>query len=578
MSTDSPPIEEFVSSEHESAIAERIAVGWRTVVFCAVVAMLFVYFDNLRIYHTDIWGHVSYGEWMLEHGRLPTEEPLLDLAEGVPIVASAWLSQVIFALVYDAGGAHWISHIFGLSMTAVAVLFAVGLWLRTGSSMWGLAGVFAIFLLAPTRIAVVRPETFGTLMFAAVMLGTVWAETRLRSGVTPWVTCGLVTLLMAVWANLHGSYVVGIAVIGAHVAGRFLEAWGHGAVEARQSSEGNAIVAGLVAALRDPGFRFWLVTTELAIAATLLNPYGVDLLVNAFVFPSNPNLEEVLEWKPLPLISVEGITFSASWIALVVIARFSRARFRVHEILLLAVLNLAVIKGVRMISWYAAVYVFALAPHAVDVWARARDWYRLHWSRPAPPRVAIETTDPDDEDESPSLFELVRRRTVVHTAVAALILWWGFAFSPMGNVVLGGTPRTEERLYHLWTPRAVGEFLQEHETDGRVFEPQWWGDWLVREAPNHRYFMTTNAVHVVTPTVWEDYLRVARGGTGWEEVLRRYEVSTVVVHEEAQRGLARRLRASTDWRLIYEDDLAIVYERKSSAGSDDDTNPSGEET
>lgn len=557
MSTDrTSPVEDFVPTD-AAAIAERLAVGWRTVVFCAIVGLTFVYFDNLPIYHSDIWGHVSYGDWIREHGELPVEEPLLDLAEGVPMVASAWLSQVVFSAVNEWGGAAWVSHLFGLAMTAVLVLFALGLWHRTGSPMWGLLGAFAVFAIGPTRIAVVRPETFGTLLFAGLLLICTLADDG--PGRRGWVSTFLIAALMALWANLHGSYVVGIAVIGARGLGRFLEAWGQSTVTARTSGDPHPLRSGLAGAIRDEEFRYWLVVTELSVLATFLNPYGVDLLVNAFTFPSNPNLVDVLEWKPLPLISVEGITFAASWIALVFVARFSRRSFRVHEIVILAVLNLAVIKGVRMISWYAAVYVFALAPHVRDVFDRAWTWYREVWARsPETPSTVVRTTE---EDEGRSLGELVLGRSIIHTATACLFLWWGFAFSPMGNVLLGGDPRTEDRLYHEWTPREVVGYLREHPPTGRVFNPQWWGDWLVRELPEQQFFMTTNAVHVAPRKVWNDYLRVARAANGWSEVLLRYNVSTVVVHEEGQVGLAERLRSDQGWKVVYEDDLATVFER-----------------
>lgn len=561
MSTDSTsPLESLVPDFRSDVLAERLAVGWRAVVFCAATSLLFLYFDNLPIYHTDIWGHVSYGDWILEHGRLPDEDPVLDLAEGVPLVDSAWLSQVIFARAYALGGGPWVSHLFGLLMTGSVVLFTLGLWIRTESPTFGLLSAFGILALAPTRIAVVRPETFGLFLAAALFLAMTLAERRLRDAADRlvWPFGLVIAIVLLAWANLHGSYVVGLAIIGARVLGRTLEVWGRALIESRRDGSTSPIRTAFAAVVRDRAFQFWLVTAELAVAATCVNPYGVDLLINAMLFPANPNLADVLEWKPLPLISIEGIVFAASWVLLVVAARYSRMSFRVHEVIALALLNLAVIKGVRMINWYAVVYAFAVAPHVRDVALRALTWYCENWrvnDAHAPTRGA--TTS----EESESLVERLRGRSLVHTAVCGLLLWWGFAFSPMGNTLLGGEPRSDDRLYHRWTPHEAGEYLAEHPSRGRVFNPQWWGDWLVREAPDQRYFMTTNAVHLAPRRVWLDYLRVARGGQGWEEVLDRYEVSTVVIQEEVQRQLVERIRKDTDWRLVHDDGLALVFER-----------------
>lgn len=148
------------------------------------------------------------------------------------------------------------------------------------------------------------------------------------------------------------------------------------------------------------------------------------------------------------------------------------------------------------------------------------------------------------------------------TLICLLIVWTAFSFSPLSRPVLGGKPRSAEQLYSHHTPLQMTEFLQERTPTGLVFAPQWWGDWVsLHGPPELKLFMTTN-LHLAPRQVWRDYLRVARGQTGWPRVLEKYHVTTLIVHKELQPDLARGVRQATDWEVIYEDDEALVLERK----------------
>ena len=85
-------------------LSDRFAIELRHLLVVAGFGLCFLYFNYIPLYCSDLWGHVSYGHWILEHRELPTEDPYVRLAEGVPIVATAWLSQVLFAVIERAGG------------------------------------------------------------------------------------------------------------------------------------------------------------------------------------------------------------------------------------------------------------------------------------------------------------------------------------------------------------------------------------------------------------------------------------------------------------------------------------------
>ena len=70
--------------------APRVLAG-----FTVFVGLIFLFFNYRPLWHTDLWGHLSYGRLLWETGGFPATEPLMPLATGVPFVDTAWLSQLV---------------------------------------------------------------------------------------------------------------------------------------------------------------------------------------------------------------------------------------------------------------------------------------------------------------------------------------------------------------------------------------------------------------------------------------------------------------------------------------------------
>ncbi len=532
-----------VASEEllQPVFSARWALRPRHLAVCVWFAAFYAYLSYIPLFHSDLWGHVFYGQWILEHRALPVQDPVMPLAEGMPVVDNAWLAQVILALAERAGGAGLLSLLFALTVLGTHLLYTRVFFRLSGSLAVALASMALCFFLGFSRHAIIRPEIFGGLSFAALLwmltrvepwrsrLAEPFRPQRMHVDAMPRWLWAAVPLLFLAWVNLHGSFAVGLAVLACHAMGRAID------VAARERS--------LLAPLRDAWFRRLVLLTELAVAATLVNPYGLDLLLHTARFGENPNLRDVLEWFPLRLIDMEGIAFGVSIVVLLAALRHSRLRVSAVDVLLLLLLAAATAPAVRMIGWYAPVFAWVVTPHLA---ALAATWRRRRDGQEAAPGEAVARP---------------ARPNFAPTLVCGLVLWIAFALTPVSQPLLGGKPRTKEQLYSRHTPHGVTQYLREHPPQGLVFGPQWWGDWLAWDGPpGMRLFMTTN-LHLAPHRVWSDYLHVARGFTAWEQTLDRYRVNVVVVHKELQPSLARKVRSAPPWRVVYEDPLALIVQR-----------------
>ena len=528
-------------------LGTRWVLGMKHLLVTGLFGLFFVYLTYLPLFHSDLWDHVAYGQKMIEDGRLLHQDPFLPLAEGVSIIPSMWLSKVTFAWVESQWSTTGLSTLFAASIFLAYVVMALTFFVQSGRLSVALAGAGMVFLVVGwTRHIIIRPEMFGGLCFVLVMalairaqhlcerataLGTAPLQTDLRN----WYVWLGIPVVFALWANLHGSFMCGLAMMGCFLVGHVIAvAWK---------------VRDPAAVCAEPWVRRWLLLVELAVIGAIINPFGIDLVLHNLLFASHENLQQVTEWDPLVVASPMGFGFLISWVALAVVIRNSRRKIRASEVLLLTVFTLAALLHVRMLSWYAPIVALVLVPHLAEIWNRWR------------PSRALTYVSPIEEHEVP----VMQRKSWSFTICTLGILWICFALSSFYSPMVTGTPRKLERIYHKHTPRELTAYLRENPPQGQVYNPQLWGGWIVwdghtEDQPPPQVFMTVN-MHVVPTTVWHDYLRIYTASMNWQSTLERYRVNTVIVDKAMQKPLHQALRGSSQWSLDYQDKHAAVYLR-----------------
>ena len=184
----------------------------------AAVAILIVVTASAsltKIWNFDVFWHLASGQWMLEHKQVLRTDPFSCEASG-QWVNIHWLFQVLIAALHAAGGFEVLS-VFkcAVSVTMVAV-FAAALRKRIPPGWLIFSGLAMLAVLAE-RIRV-RPELI-TCLFVTI---TVLLVERVRQGGSPNCLWLLVPIVL-VWVNMHGLYVLGMAVIWSAVVGSLLD-------------------------------------------------------------------------------------------------------------------------------------------------------------------------------------------------------------------------------------------------------------------------------------------------------------------------------------------------------------------
>ena len=528
------------------ALSPRWALTKWHVALTATLALLFLVVNHLPLRGTDLWCHVVYGQWILEHGALPTADPVMPLAAGMRVVDSAWLSQTLLALVRPWGDV-WLANLFALVTLATYALLAGALYRRCGRLDLALVGLVTTLAIGWSRLTTIRPEIFAGLLFAA-LLGVV---TRIEAGRYRWFDWLAVPAVLAVWANAHGSFPVGLLLLSALAVGQALDvAW-----RARSPW----------AALADRSTQRWFWLAELGAVATLVNPYGADLWLEVARFANNSNLGDLVEWFPMTFWGVGGLEFSLAWLALTLVLRHGRRPMPVAHVLLLISFGLAAAARVRMMTWFAPVYAWVVLPHLAELTDRfaARRGGRARCA-------GVPSSAPYAEDEPGEAWPLGATLPPGHrwsyTLVCGVICWMAFSLSDLCRPLMQSPPRSPSRLYGAQTPLATTAFLESQPPRGLVLAPQPWADWFVTHGPSGFQPMVTSNVHLVPRKVWQDYQHIALAQPGWQAVADRYLIGTIIVDKAQQPILTPVLRRSTEWRVAHEDETGIVFQRVAKAG------------
>jgi hypothetical protein len=508
-----------------SGFVARAATGIRTsrsaFAMTALLGLVFLYWSRQPLWHTDLWGHLAYGRLIVADRVLPATEPLMPLSQGIRFTDLAWLSEVLGYLAFQWKGAAAIQFAYAASITACLAVIAYRTATRTGSVWAAVLAIAACTWLEWQQFLIVRPQLAALVCFTCLF--ALLSARRLRP------VCFLVVpILFGLWANLHGSFVVGFVMIAGFAAGRAVDLL-------RKKAPSSSV-------WRDARFRQILGLLGVAVLGTLANPYGWRIFQIAWRTAGNPNFAELVEWKPLTLEMRQGQAALAVSIALLVAYWRTPRRIAAVEFILLVALGLSAMRTSRMIVWWAPVAASYLGLHCGAI---GRRFLTRRSLPPTESRV---------------------RTSLAWTLAGSLMIGVVALCSPLGQAIVLGKESTPAESYSSQTPLGATAYLNAHPPQGQVFNTYEWGDYLLWAGQqNLRVFVASHA-HLVPREVWLDYLRVIAVQEGWERILDRYQTSIAVLDPVQHGDLVDALRESKNWSLVYEDDRSTIFVRRYGRG------------
>jgi hypothetical protein len=439
--------------------------------------------------------HVAAGRWILAHHAIPATDPFSYTAAGKLWIAHEWLSEVLMASAYLAAGWAGVVLLIGLAAGLAFGLIAaeLRLWMGPLGQIVGLGLCFAClepFLYARPHIIAMPVLVFWTRSLLAAR----------RAGRAPRLE---LTLLMAVWANLHASFIFGLAVIGPFALEALLS----------QPNKLKTVVD-------------WGVFGVVSGCFALATPHGFAGVVFPFMVMNMKVLANILEWRGASF--QEPTLFEGAWLATVFLGLWRGVKMPIFRLILLLGLVHMALQHVRQQAVLAALAPLLLA----EPFGRA-----LRPDRPGPRLVPPVGWRPDWR--APSV-PVAASLALFAAVVVGVRLACPLVRRDNGNVPVTAMTHVPARLLGqpVFNEYAFGGYLifkgVKVYVDGRA---DMYGDAFVQK-----------------------YLAVAGGARADVDAeFKRWNITWAII--SPRDGLNQVLASRPGWRKLYGDPYAVLYAR-----------------
>ena len=515
-----------------------------------VLLGIFAFLNTHPIRPHDFWWHMAVGREILATGRIPPVDTFSFTAAGTPYpsYAAFWLPEVVLYGLYTLGGPALVIFVHSLTVTAAYGLTLALAWRISGSPRIAAAATLFAAALGINDWNV-RPQAF-TFFLAPLFLWAVHEIRRnagfslqpcIRGSGLRWLA--VFPLGMAFWANCHGSFPLGLLIVGLWGAD---EVWG-----------------------------------------AVRGPRAFSYLAGMSVHPVIQGM--VPEWAPPTFSTLTGALFLTGLLLTAALLALSPRRPEPLELLLFLAFGALGLRTTRGAIWFGLALAPVWAAHLSVVFGTShrsvpdyeRPFVVSHEAKRSGVSEAQNGTPlrsvPDYERGTPLRsvpdyergtllrsvpdYERGYKRDFPATLLAVMLTAGALVTLPWFKERLP-LPPAKAGLISAETPVAATEFLLREHLPGPLFHAMPFGSYLVWAAqPNYPVFVDSR-IELYPVEVWLDYLHISAARCGWEERLARYGVRTLMLSPQEQPALVAAARASPHWHRVYEDTAAVLFVRQ----------------
>jgi hypothetical protein len=481
----------------------RITVG-KTFTILLFLGMLVL--TSKTIADPDFWWHLSTGKYITENRLIPHADPeFSSTAGGKTWVTHEWFTEVIMWGLFKIGSFGALSLFFALLATiSFALVFA-----RSPGKPYiaGFATMLGVLVSWP--IIGVRPQVFSLFFLSVYVFILERYSSRPRPAILIWLP-----LSMLCWVNLHGGFMLGLAVILAFLVGKSTEL----ALRIFPDDE-NPPRYGVNELI------YLAAAFVASVGVVVLNPNGFAMFKYPIATLNSPSMQRYLvEWLSPDFHELTWLPLAILILALLGLGMFGRKRFSLTSIGLVTASAYAALRSMRNVPLFGILATPILAGQV----------------------SSLVTLNPST-DEPPRRLRLILGPLLI-VAVAVTIM------------MIGSTLNKQSKLNQQLYPTGAVEWILENHPSGNIYNSYHWGGYLIwRLFPEYPVFID-GRTDLYGDSFMDQYISSYFARSGWQEYLRKYGVRIVLVEPDSP--LSQLLGESSDWGRVYSDDLSALFVKK----------------
>ena len=447
----------------------------------------------LPIQPNDYWWYVRLGKEIVNTGEVPAVDSFSSTQFGQPTPNHSWLSAVLFWGLHQIGG----NSLTVLIRAIILAVFYAIIWNTCRLSGAGprLAALVTLFaILAGSNNWAMRPQIFSYPLFA-LALYAIW---KWRVGHSGWVWA--LPVIMVLWVNLHGAFVLCFLLVGAAVVG------------------GGGNRRTLLYGLGGMG------------VASLLNPRGWGAWGYVFSLLKDPASQQLgAEWSS-PTIDVwQGVLFYVWILFFPLLISYSKKTISWTDWLWFLGFGLMAISGLRYVIWFLAILT---------------------------PLTAVLLV--------PIIGNRIDKTSGQGIPVLNVIIFFMLLLLPLGFLPGFRETWWKEAppVLSSNTPVEAVNWLSEHpDIPGELWSELSFSSYLIFALPERPVWIDTR-FELYPLEQWQRYIDVSRAAPNWLDILEEEDVAIMIINRDTQKQLFGVLDQSGSWQLSYKDQTAAIFIQK----------------
>src|SRR5450759_5028421 len=185
----------------------NFSVSAAITVFFLFYSVIIVLPGSSLLKDPDTLWHIRTGQWILDNARFPVVDFYSYTAVGKRWIAGEWLSEIFFTLAFNIG--QWRGVVILGAITIAAVIATLCFYLLRNLRFSVAIGwtILTAFAISPHYLA--RPHLFSYILLLVwlIILIDAYDSEDFRP------STALLCILIILWANLHGSFTFGLALL-----------------------------------------------------------------------------------------------------------------------------------------------------------------------------------------------------------------------------------------------------------------------------------------------------------------------------------------------------------------------------
>ena len=481
----------------------------------------------------SIGWHIRNGEQMLRTHAITRTDSFSVTMGGQTWYAWEWLYDAAIAGIHHRLGLNGVV-LFTAIIIALTFALTLRLSLRRGADLPMTALLLALSLGASMIHLLARPHVLSwlfTVLWFQVLNDSEGAdspESRRRLWYLP--------ALMMLWANVHGGFVMGFALLGLYLLS--------GAIRYFRCRD-EEMHRRIARRLRTLG-----IVTLISLLASLINPYGYELHLHVYRYLSSRWLmNHIDEFLSPNFHGVAQQCFVVILLITVVVLAGARHKPSLSRVLVLLFATYSGLYASRSLPVSSLLLTLIVAP----LWTRALADARDHRSL------------------SLRLRGFLSRWLSFTWRVGRVELGFRGHLWPIAAVVLGLLlcSQAGKRTSRGWMdahfdaghfPVQASDVIAQRSIHEPIFAPDSWGGYLIyRFYPQNRVFVDDRH-DLYGEDFLRDYLKAIRLTPDWEVFLKEKKVNWALLPAES--SLANMLEETGQWNLVYRDGTSVLLARK----------------